>query len=253
MTTYSSNSDFATDSVGTIADEVSTTAITDWTWIHSQANWYAEIVAQGDDSKAVELNNGGTANRNVLLAMDGPGSIAASTETDCLVRFYFDSLAANNHVLRMRAGGAIADGYYTLVVFSSGNARMQYWTNLAASAHIGSEVAKGVAAATWYWARINVTSGGAWSWRIWSGAVGDEPGSWDGTGTNTTRTGGYVGIGGLDYNGLPDRFDWFSCGTAGDSAPSPGGGSSIIPQGSHGISRGINPHRVARLGGVLET
>ena len=30
-------------------------------------------------------------------------------------------------------------------------------------------------------------------------------------------------------------------------------GGSIIPQGSHGISRGINPHRVARLGGVLET
>ena len=70
-----------------------------------------------------------------------------------------------------------------------------------------------------------------WSWKVWSGAYGDE-GGWDlgdggaGGTSDTSRTSGTTGVG---INGSTDDsdFDWFSVGTAGDDAPGPVSGPVI--------------------------
>ena len=114
--------------------------------------------------------------------------------------------------------------------------------------NIGGPVATPTATGgNWYKCRVR-RSGSTIEWKIWADADG-EPASYTGT-TNTTITTVYAGLSFRDSHG--DVSD-FGVGTAGDAAPTSAVGGSIIPQGSHGISRGINPHRVARLGGVLET
>lgn len=84
---------------------------------------------------------------------------------------------------------------------------------------------------TWYWVRFQV-SGTAIRVRIWTGAVGDEPGTWDFDGTDSAvSAAGRAGLG--FWNDRPDRdFDYFAVGTGTDPAPSPGGGTTVSLQGS---------------------
>lgn len=250
MTQYSTNSDFSTDADSTVATGNATTNITGWTVIsptggsagaNSTYTITADAGAQG--GKYCAGDETGWAAAVHFLQFDDVGTIATSTEVDWLFRFRIPgSLSADKTVAKLIVSGS---NYYAMRVFSSGAAQFYYYQGTSPWSSIGSAdstpnragTPAALAHSTWYWARVHKTAAGAWSWKMWSGAVGDEPSGWSlgdgGSGgtSDTNVTTGTTGVGYLATNEDMD-YDWFSVGTAGDSAPSPGGGGgggSILP------------------------
>lgn len=79
------------------------------------------------------------------------------------------------------------------------------------------EVNEALAASTFVWMRMSAV-GGALKLRRWSGAVGDEPTTWDLETTDTTITSGWSGL--LAFAAATYDIDLIGVGTGGDAAPS---------------------------------
>ena len=234
MTQYSTNSDFSTDAAGTTAHGTATAAITGWTHQHPLGAFsdlrLTVITEEGgtEGGKFALIDDTGFGNAAHLVSMNGPGSIAAETETEVLFRFRIAAALSGSTTLGKFRSEVPPGNHYTLQADASGNVVLWYYVGTSPSTTVGASVTKGLVADTWYWARVYVTTAGAWSWRVWSGAVGDE-GAWDvSAASNATQNSGYVGIGMLASTQIL-HYDWFSVGTAGDAAPSPGAPAGLDP------------------------
>lgn len=241
MTQYATNSDFSTDAAGTVASANATAAITGWSWLqppNSGNFWKATTTAGGTlGTDFVRFSDSGWGSAPVFLAFAAPGQIAANTETDWLIHFRVGVLAANTALVHLRDPNVSPFHYYSLVVDASGDVQLQRWLGGNPDAGIGTNIAKGLAANTWYWARVHVTAAGAWSWRVWAGAFSSEPGTWDVSGvTDTTSNSGYCGVGLYTDSALPVDFDWFSVGTGTDLAPTLQGPAAALAGAASDVS-----------------
>lgn len=242
MTTYTTNSDFSTDAVSTAADgNPNTTAITGWTVLDpldtsGGPNSVYTITSDGGGGKYCAWTETGWGQNDHTMGFNALGSFDATTaDMDWLFQFDLPSLSKFEVVGKFLWNSS---NYYGLYVTTSGEVQLYYFIGVSFWASLGSLIttpdagSSALSAGTKYWCRVHRTSAGAWSWKIWSGAVGDEPGSWSvgdgGSGgvSNTTVTTGQSGIGG--YQGTSQiNYYWFAAGT-GEAAPGPSGGTPSV-------------------------
>lgn len=130
---------------------------------------------------------------------------------------------------RMRLNTGVLSQYYALSFRSATALRLGYFVSNNYWSDVGAQVTKSPSANTWYWTRIDVTAGGAWSWRTWADG-GAEPGSWDvSAASDTSYTSGALGMGAWSQDMVID-YGYFGWATAGDTAPAPASGSGGIPK-----------------------
>lgn len=239
-TQYQTNANFSTDATGTAAyadGGVNSTKITGYTALSptgSAATFRTSTITSGGTIGAdfVRLADGGWGNISQILTQNGPGNIVANTQTQILAHVRINALATagDTPIGPYLRWSVVAPDGYTLAATTTGAVELIFWTNTTAGAAIGSAIAKSVAAGTWYWERVGVSTTGVWEWKFWSGAFSSEPVGWDVSGvTDTTSTSGYVGPAAILAQGTPNTmpvdFDWFSSATGVDTAPGPSGGA----------------------------
>lgn len=193
----------------------------------------------GNSLRLVDTGWGGNP---IFMTPDSIGSLSAGVETEVLISWKLGSLATTGSgyfravfpLLR-----ALSDGsrYNGLGIQNTAGPTYQLrswyfqgsndWNNIGSARNVTASLSTG----EWWWVRMRVTAAGAWSWRAWEGDFSSEPGSWDVSGVSqTSQTSGYVGFGsGGSFTSIdPIDVQYFSVGTAGDSAPGPSGGGGIV-------------------------
>jgi hypothetical protein len=233
MTQYSTNANLSTDAVNTQAYADGGTNSTQITQFTAQTP-----TGSFNNLRTATITSGGTIGANYcrvaqngygdsgqLISYNGPGNIAANTATEILFHFRAAAISLSDGFGYVRAAiaGGVANPAYSLGVtdVATGTLQLLIYAGSASSGHVGTTVAKGIVANTWYWVRIKVDASNNWSWKLWSGTFASEPG-YDVTGAaDTTNTSGYVGLAAIGAAGMPMDYDWFSAATAGDPAPGP--------------------------------
>ena len=153
------------------------------------------------------------------LTWDDINGDANRADFEVVGQFYVDSSSASQRVYSGRTS-------------TSGSSRTQYYCGLRTSAiSVGrqagatttsiSSVTVSITSGTWCWVRFRV-NGSTIRAKYWTGAAGDEPGTWDIDTTDSTyTTAGHVG---LMKGANTNTHLWrkFGVGTNGDTAPTSG-------------------------------
>jgi hypothetical protein len=161
------------------------------------------------------------------------GVVADNTATEVLVKFKVEGTITQDygfHVARLRSVAGSNAVCVALVQASATTFQLWYifagslWTQIG-----GTITPSGMAGDEWWWARVKVTSGHAWSVRVWEDGT-SEPGTWSiDAVTDSNRIGGSVGFGGDHPTDEPYFWDYWAVGTAGDAPPEPPAGGPVGP------------------------
>jgi hypothetical protein len=191
-------------------------------WTQRWGNYAAKFTIEAD----------GAALGGKILALDGTSNSAASwddldsdadrDDAEILMKCRCVALSGStepNIGALLRADGG-RNGYYA-GIYSTTAIRLRKVISSTSSA-IVAQTGRTFAVDTWYWIRFRA-NGTALQVRVWPD--GDsEPGTWDIDTTDSDITAaGWVGVFSNGTTTEPD-VDYFSVGTNGDTAPSPGGG-----------------------------
>lgn len=213
-------------------------APSDWTarWVTSGVTYTVREESGATGGKCLRGVRASSGARS-LLSWDAIDGDAGRATLDILVRVRASAQPSNTQVVGVTARASGSSGN------ESGYNALPLRTGLTLDGFVGiSKYVSGTftsgifeekswTAGTWYWARIQY-EGSAQRVRRWAGALGDEPGTWDATDTDTSlSSAGWVGLL-FPSNGANIDVDVFAVGTGGDAAPYPpitGTASAVAP------------------------
>ncbi len=200
-------------------------APSDWTarWVTSGVTYEVreEVGATGGKYlRGVRASSGARS----LLSWDAIDGDAGRATLDILVRVRASARPSNTQVFGVTArasGAASSESGYNALPIRMGISRVGF---VGISKYVSGAFTTGLfeekawSAGTWYWARIQYV-GSTQRVRRWSGALGDEPGTWDATYTDSSlSSAGWVGLL-FPSTDVTVDVDIFSVGTGGDAAP----------------------------------
>ena len=178
-----------------------------------------------------------TTDWNVLSWSDVEDGNHANVEVLAVVNF---PTVATKYFLVLRGSGADESATHYVLWQSATNFRIYYCSGSDAPVQVAT-VAKSASTATDYWYRFRVNSSGPTSVKAkqWTGAIGDEPGTWDLDATDTSgpTAAGWNGLSGYSTGGGDTTIKQIGFGTNGDTAPSAAGGGA--PAESGGTSSAV--------------
>jgi hypothetical protein len=166
------------------------------------------VMALGDGRYAVQWNT--------------PGS-PSDDDVEILIRWQVDatdSRGGSGRAIILGGGGSgTEDGYFTDHIVSGSSAAQKLGKYDNGSSNTLDSHNESLSANTYYWTRLGrVDSSDTMHHKTWSGAIGDEPGSWETSDVDTAHTSGWFGVG--QFSGNQDLWiDLIGVGTEGDTAP----------------------------------
>lgn len=228
------------DFSGYSAGAFSTVGAAHWTVLaETGAAWTRTVTANANAAgtgNALVFNNNGNGDAEQIYYSPTPGS----TTTDIEVLAYL-KWAGGKDTGSSGMGGAIlvtsAGTSYTVRRTTGTTWQLaRYSATGGLSAGLGTATDIGIAgtANVYHWIRLGRASTDSLRAKVWTGAIGDEPGSWQLTATDTALTTLYGGIGVHSYPELA-TIDILSIGIgeAAPSSPGSGGGGPSIPTLAH--------------------
>lgn len=214
------SSDFSSYANGAIAS-VSSGAFS----VHgTPVNWTHNNVTDAGavHGKSVEVDNGASGDIFTGLVYETPGSTAGDIELLCIFRI--TSIA---DVLLYPIGGALLDTgdseHYSIRIADATTVQIVKWTAGTGDDFVGSSWSvTTLANGDTLFCRIG-RSGTTIRAKLWKDGE-SEPGSWQGSGTNTALTTVKAAFVSQSFPATPYNVEYMGVGTGGDAAPSPGGG-----------------------------
>jgi hypothetical protein len=170
-----------------------------------------------------------------LLAWNDIDSDADRANVEVVGQVYVDSTSTTQrwYMLRCTTSGT-RTGYSVRVRTTSIDVYRSTGTTYTSISGATISISSG----TWAWVRFRINStGNILKAKVWTGAAGDEPGTWDVDTTDSTySTSGHVGL--LKGNNTNTQlWRYFGVGTNGDTAPTAaGGGTNWNLPASGGVS-----------------
>jgi hypothetical protein len=204
--------------------------IGDWTEVeltsgHSTPVWTAPVSTD-------QLRATSTSSHNEALVWNDIDSDADRDDFDILCQVYVDSTTATQRYLGGRISTSGTRNGYALRVRTNSIDTYRFNGSTYTAIENGTF---SVASGTWVWIRFRMV-GTTIQAKGWTGAEGDEPGTWICSQTDATySTAGHVGcIKGANTN--TQLWRYFNVGTNGDTAtmPTAGGTDLTVSDASHG-------------------
>jgi len=209
MTTYSTNFSGYTADV----------APSDWTarWVTASNTWAVRSKASVEGGKTLE--NTGTVDGRHLLSWNTVDADSGRADAEVLARMRSSSTGAGQLRLTVRgSGAAAAESGYSVEICTTAAADMRVSKLVSGTQTLLSPLhAFAFAANTWYYVRFRV-NGTSLKAKVWADGT-EEPTSWQIEITDSSiSAAGWIGASNVESTGTRD-WDWFSIGTAGDTAP----------------------------------
>lgn len=159
------------------------------------------------------------------LTWDTIDGDSGRADVEVLVKFTTPSSMNTHRVVVVRGSGADESAVHVHFSIASSFLSAGYCNGSDTRTNIQS-YSKTHSSSTTYWMRCRVnTTGNTVQAKTWTGAIGDEPGSWEiDTTSSVVSAAGWVGLN-TTSNVTEVAVSQFGVGTSGDTAPSSGGSS----------------------------
>jgi len=215
--------DFSGDTIGS--------APADWsTFLSTPTAFEVEADAGAEGGKALLFD--GLTNTRQGASWDDIDSDANRDDVEILTRFKYDGLGTLGGAVVFGRGSGASSGTataYYVFLRSPTEFRLARYVSGSFSALATGGTAPNAATDTYIYCRFQIT-GTTIRAKVWGGTLGNEPGTWGLTTTDSSITG--VGKAGIwDFSGAGITYDWIGVGTNGDAAPSSAVGDVTLTLG----------------------
>lgn len=177
----------------------------------------ATIVADGGSISGKVLDLSGSNSVRKAITWDKLAAVLNRENVDVL--WYYQRISGSmddSHALVRGSGDSATETGYCIGHFSNTNGDRVVEYNSAASDIMAASNPSAIAAGTKIWARARA-NGTALKFKRWTGAVGDEPGTWGFEVTDSTLTAAGL-IGFFQFGNSKNYIEVFAVGTNGDIA-----------------------------------